>query len=176
MIGDLERKHGDRNEALAATQKAYKIFEHLLAENPQQASYRRNLSQSFNNLGRLQAQTGDSAIALRSFQRAIDLYESLHELSAKDSYNLACNIALCIPLITRKTALQSIPQEPSKGDRLRCQLYGDRALEALRRSFKGGFLTSQILQDETDLDSLRSRADFRALLKDIEEMPTMNGN
>ena len=97
MIGDLERKHGDRNEALAATQKAYKIFEHLLAENPQQASYRRNLSQSFNNLGRLQAQTGDSAIALRSFQRAIDLYESLHELSAKDSYNLACNIALCIP-------------------------------------------------------------------------------
>jgi hypothetical protein len=78
-------------------------------------------------------------------------------------------------LITRKTLSQGVPQEPSKGDRLRCQLYGDRAIESLRQSFKGGFLNSQILEDETDLDSLRSRADFKTLVRDIEVTPTNDG-
>jgi hypothetical protein len=147
----------------------------LVSDNPNNASYRRNLAQSFTSLGRLQTQTADSALALRSFQHAVDLLESLHELNAKDSYKLACNIALCISLITRNSMSQSTPQQLSKGDRLRCQLYGDRAIESLRRSFNGGFLSSQVLEDETDLDSLRSRADFKALVKEIEEAPVHSG-
>ena len=89
------------------TQKATRVFEHLVAENPPNASYRRDLAHSYNTLGRLQTQGADSTIALRSFQRAIDLFESLHELNANDSYNLACNIALCIPLITEKPHLKA---------------------------------------------------------------------
>jgi eukaryotic-like serine/threonine-protein kinase len=171
---DLERKHGNQTEALALAEKARKLFDRLVAENPENASYRRDLAQSYNNLGRLQSQAAEIAAPLRSFQRAVDLYESLQELDTHDSYNLACNIALCISLITRKNAAQSGPQELTKGDRLRCQIYGDRAIESLRRSFKGGFLTPQILEDDTDLDALRSRVDFKALLKEIEETPITN--
>jgi len=174
-MSDLERKHGDKSEALDFAQKARKLLEQLVADDPKNDSCRRDLAQSYTSLGRLQAQTADSAIALRSFQRAVDLLESLQELDAKDSYKLGCNIALCIPMITRKTLSQSVPQEPSKGDRLRCQLYGDRAIESLRRSLKGGFLNSQILEDETDLDSLRSRTDFKTLVKESEETPTNHG-
>jgi tetratricopeptide (TPR) repeat protein len=174
-MSELERKRGDKSEALDFAQKARKLFEQLVSDNPNNASYRRNLAQSFTSLGRLQTQTADSALALRSFQHAVDLLESLHELNAKDSYKLACNIALCISLITRNSMSQSTPQQLSKGDRLRCQLYGDRAIESLRRSFNGGFLSSQVLEDETDLDSLRSRADFKALVKEIEEAPVHSG-
>lgn len=168
MISDLQRNQGDKDEGLALAHKARAIFERLIAENPENPAYRRDLAHSYNILGRLQAQAADPTIALRSFQRAIDLLESFHELNANDSYHLACNIALCIPLITRKNAFQGIAPQPSKGDRLRCQLYGDRAIESLRRSFKEGFLNSQILQDDTDLDALRPRADFQALLKEVE--------
>jgi eukaryotic-like serine/threonine-protein kinase len=171
---DLERKQGNQTEALAWAEKARKLFDRLVAENPENASYRRGLAQSYNNLGRLQSQAAEIAAPLRSFQRAVDLYESLPELDAHDSYNLACNIALCISLLTRKNTAQSGPQELTKGDRLRCQIYGDRAIESLRRSFKGGFLTPQILEDDTDLDALRGRIDFKALLKEIEETPITN--
>ena len=52
------------------------------------------LAKSQNNLGRVLQQTGEPVEALRSFQRAVDLYESMPELDPRNSYNLACNIAL----------------------------------------------------------------------------------
>jgi eukaryotic-like serine/threonine-protein kinase len=173
-MSDFERKQGNQTEPLALAEKARKLFDRLVAENPENASYRRGLAQSYNNLGRLQSHAAEIAAPLRSFQRAVDLYESLQELNAHDSYNLACNIALCISLITRKNTAQSGPQELTKGDHLRCQIYGDRAIESLRRSFKGGFLNPQIIEDDTDLDALRGRIDFKALLKEIEETPITN--
>ena len=174
-MSDIERRHGDKSEALDLAQKARELFEQLVADNPNDASHRRNLAQSYTSLGRLQTQAANLVTALRSFQHAIDLLESLHELNAKDSYRLACNLALCIALITRNSVSQNTPQQLGKGDRLRCQLYGDRAIESLRRSFNGGFLNARILEDETDLASLHSRADFKNLVKEIEEAPPQNG-
>ena len=171
---DLERKQGNQTEALALAEKAQKLFDRLVAEHPENASYRRGLAQSYSHLGRLRSQAAEIAAPLRSFQRAVDLLESLQELDAHDSYNLACNIALCISLITRKNTAQSGPQELTKGDRMRCQIYGDRAIESLKRSFRGGFLNPQILEDDTDLDALRNRVDFKALLKEIEEAQLTN--
>ncbi len=104
MLSNLERQRGERAEAFAFAQKARSLFERLVAENPKNDDDRRDLTKSHNNLGRLQAQAGDSAEALRSFQHAVDLFESLHELDPQDSYNLASNIALCIPLIGAKRA------------------------------------------------------------------------
>ena len=166
MLSNLERRRGERAEAFAFAQKARSLFERLVTENPKNTYYRRDLAKSHNNLGRLHAQAGDPAEALRSFQHAVDLFESLHELDPQDSYNLACNVALCIPLIGVKKDSQGTSQELSKGDQLRRQLYGDRAIEALRRAADCGFLNPQIIHDETDLNSLRARADFQALMKD----------
>ena len=171
MLSNLERQQGERAEAFAFAQKARELFERLIAENPRNADILRGLTKSFNNLGRLHAQAGDSAEALRSFQRAVDLFESLHALDPQDSYNLACNIALCIPLIGVKKGTHGTAQELSKGDQLRRQLYSDRAIEALRRAVDGGVLNPQTFQDESDLNSLRARADFQALVRQVEEKP-----
>ena len=176
MMTDLERQRGERAEALAFAQKARSLFKHLVTENPKNANYQRELAKSHNNLGRLQAQAGEPTEALRSFQHAVDLFESLHELDPQDSYNLACNVALSIPMIGVKKESQGTSQELSKGDQLRRQLYGDRAIEALRRAAKGGFLNPQTFQENSDLDSLRARADFQALIKQIEEKPPAAGN
>ena len=171
MLSNLERQRGERTEAIALAQNARSLFERLVTESPKNSDYRRDLTKSHNNLGRLQAQAGDPVEALRSFQRAVDLFESLHKLDPQDNYNLACNVALCIPLIGMKKGSQGAPQELSKADQVRRQLYGERAIEALRRAADGGFLNAQILQNNTDLDSLRARADFQALMKAVEEAP-----
>ena len=138
MMSDLERQRGEKTEGLAFAQKARTLFEHLIAENPKNASYRRNLSKSYNNLGRLQAQVGEFVEALHSFQRAIDLFESLHELNPQDSYDLACDIALCLPLIDARNRSHSTSQEPSKMDQLRHRLYGDRAIRGASTGRQGG--------------------------------------
>ena len=151
MLSNLEHQRGEREEAFAFAQKARTLLEHLVAENPENAYYRRDLTKSHNILGRLYVQAGDPVEALRSFQRAVDLFESLQELDPQDSYNLACNVALCIPLVGVKKGVQGTAQELSKGDQLRRQLYGDRAIEVLRRAANGGFLNPQIVQGETDL-------------------------
>ena len=176
MLSDLERQRGERVEALAFAKNARTLFERLVAENPKNADYRRDLTKSHNNLGRLYVQAGDLVEALRSFQHAVDLFESLHELDPQDSYNLACNVALCIPLVGVKQGAQGTAQELSKGDQLRRQLYGDRAIEALRRAADGGFLNPQSLQGDTDLNSLRARADFQVLMKALEEKNATAGN
>ena len=175
MVCDLRAQHGEKTDALVSGQKARVIFEELIAFDPNNASYRRHLARSHDNLGRLQLQAGEFTAALRSFQHAVDLFESLHELEAQDSYNLACNIALCIPLIGMKNELPTSSQEISKADQRRRQLSGDRAVEALRRSFTGGFLNSQLLQDKADLNSLHNRADFKALVREVEEKPVITG-
>jgi eukaryotic-like serine/threonine-protein kinase len=171
MISDVERQRGERAEALTVAQKARGLFERLVAEHPKNVFYRRDLARSYNNLGRLQAEVGEPTEALQSFQHAVDLFESLHELEPQDSYNLACNIALCIPLIGVKKGAQGVSPELNKGDRLRRQLYGTRAIEVLRRAAHGGFLNAQTFQDNTDLNSLRARTDFQVLMKELEEKP-----
>ena len=175
MLSNLERQRGERAEALAFAQKARSLFERLVTENQKNNDYRRDLGKSYNNLGRLQIQAGDLVEALRSFQHAVDLFESLNELDPQDSFNLACNAALCIPLIGLKKGLQGTSQELSKADQRRRQLYGDRAIEALRRAADGGFLNPQIFHEETDLNSLRARADFQALTKDVENKHAVPG-
>ena len=175
MLSNLERQRGERAEALAFAQNARSLFERLVTENPQNAYYRRDLAKSYNNLGRLQAQAGDPSEALRSFQHSVDLLESLHKLNPEDNYNLACNAALCSSLIGVKKGTQGAPLDLSKGDQLRRQLYGNRAIEALRQVTDGGVLNPQTFQDDTDLDSLRARADFQALMKALEEKTTTTG-
>jgi len=180
MMSNLERQRGEYTEALGVAQKAHTVFEQLVGEYPQVTSYRRGLAQSYCNLGRLFARTGQLEEALRSFQRAIDFYESLSEIDLQDSYNLACSLALSIPLMGAKRERRSkdstsqgkdAPPDLSMGGKLRRQRSGDRAMEVLRAAARSGFLSSEMLQTDTDLDPLRPRMDFQSLVKELEEKP-----
>jgi tetratricopeptide (TPR) repeat protein len=47
--------------------------------------------------------------------------------------------------------------------------YGDRAMELLQKAVQAGYQGAAQLQKDTDLDPLRDRADFKALLADLEK-------
>ena len=95
-------------------------------------------------------------------------WQSSPRANAQDNYDLACNTALCIPLIGMKNQSNGIGHELTKSHLLRRKLYGDPAIEALRQSIAGGFATADILQNDSDLNPLRTRADFQAVMKNLE--------
>ena len=92
-MSDLHRRRREPAEALAFAQKARTLLERLVAEHPKDVDSRIDLSKSHNNIGRLLQQTREPAEALRSFQRTVDLFESLPHLDPRNNYNLACNLA-----------------------------------------------------------------------------------
>jgi tetratricopeptide (TPR) repeat protein len=172
MMSELLHQRGERAEALVLARKANTLFERLVADGTKNATNPLGLAQSHNLIGRLLKEDGQPVAALQSFRRAVDLYESLPEIDPQNSYNLACNLALCIPLIGTIDGLPSTggtSQELSKGDWHRRQVYGDRAIEALRSAAHGGFLDTEMLEAKPDLNSLRTRADFRLLTKLVDE-------
>jgi tetratricopeptide (TPR) repeat protein len=175
MISDLERQHGEMKTAYIFAQRGVATFENLVATYPNHDSYRRDLILTYHNLGCLLAQSGETAQALKSFQLAVDLTESLPRLDPQDNYHLACNTALCIPLIGVKKQPEVSPPGPTNTDKMRRKIYGDRAIEALRRSAMGTFATAEMLQNDTELDALRTRTDFQTLMKEVEEKPTKSG-
>jgi serine/threonine protein kinase len=169
MMSDLHQHRREPVEALAFARKARGLLDRLVAEHPEDTFSKIDLSKSYNNIGRGLQQADENVEALRSFQLAFDLLESIPNLDPRNNYNLACNVALCIPLIGAKNGSQGILDAESlgKGDRFRRQKYGDRAMEALRRAIRGGFVNPEILQSDPDLDPLRDRPDFQALIKEV---------
>jgi hypothetical protein len=72
---------------------------------------------------------------------------------------------------TQDSAVELIGDEEalSKSDQVRRKLYGDRAIEVLRRAVRGGFVNTEILQSDPDLAALRGREDFLQIVKDLEK-------
>ncbi len=101
----------------------------------------------------------------------MDILESLPELDPANSDQLAVNLAACVSLIGAGPDAPA-PDDETKltpADRLRRQVYGTRAVTALKRAVAGGFLTPESLQSEADLDPLRDRPDFQKLVKEQAE-------
>ena len=110
MMSDLHRRRREPAESLAFAEKARALLDRLVAEHPKDIYSRIDLAKAHNNIGRVHQQSGDPVEALRSFQRAVDLYESLPELDPRNSYNLACNVALVHPLDRRRERDAGHPQ------------------------------------------------------------------
>jgi hypothetical protein len=82
---------------------------------------------------------------------------------AGDAYKAAGFLARCIPLASKDAKLpQARRQELTKS-------YGDRAVQALRQAAAHGYQDAAHMKKDTDLDPLRGRNDFKALLAELEK-------
>ena len=172
MMSAFLSRRGERVDALDRARKAKRLFESLQAADRENTKYSLGLAQSHTQIGRLHNAEGQPVLALQAFRRAIDLYESLPVIDPPTHYDLACSLALCIPLLGVSDpvpAAGSRAHELSNADRRRREIYGSRAVEELRRAAHDGFVQSETLESNSDLDSLRPLADFRSLMSDLDQ-------
>jgi serine/threonine-protein kinase len=158
-LGRLKRVLGRAEEAAAAYEQARAIQEELVRSHRGITFYRDNLAYIYRGLGRLQAQTGRVAEARRSFAAARAIDEERADTLPLSRYNLACDLALTIPLIGRDAGA-SIQAAAAERRRI-----ADEAMRALRLSLAAGY-PAAVPRDDPDLDPLRQRPDFQLLMMD----------
>jgi eukaryotic-like serine/threonine-protein kinase len=171
MAGQLRAQQGKIKLAPRLAGQARTVLERLVDQHPKELIFQIHLSRCHGFIGRLLSRSWTFTEALCSFQRAVNLLESLPQLNSTDSYQLAVNLALCVSLIGAGPAMAPPDDEAelSPADRLRRKVYGTRAVTALNRSVAEGFASLEVCQSDADLDSLRDRPDFQKLLKEMAE-------
>jgi hypothetical protein len=78
-----------------------------------------------------------------------------------DSYDAACFLSRCIPIVAEHDKLED------KQRRAAVQFYGDAAMKLLRDAVSKGWKDAAHLKKDTDLDPLRQREDFKKLVAEL---------
>ena len=149
----------DRRELATARKFQERALRHAraaMAASPRILVYSATVRRSYGLLAELQLREGDAQAALESARSL----ESLPEGNPIADYNTACYMSRCLGVIQDA-------QWPD-GKRVKiAQAYGDRAVAALRRALERGYRNVNLIRKDPDLDPLRSRPDFQALLLDL---------
>jgi hypothetical protein len=90
------------------------------------------------------------------FQKSVAILEASNNLN--DRYNLACTLALASTVVDPAEG----PTAADRGGR-----DAERAVATIRQAIARGWAYADVLRNDPDFDSLRSRTDFQALLMDL---------
>jgi tetratricopeptide (TPR) repeat protein len=151
-----------RAEAEAEYRQALAIQEKLAADFPDKPVYRQDLAASHFNLGLLLAGLGKREEAEGEIRKALTIRENLvadfpavpayRQDLVSSYYSFACFCAITSGKAAEKK-----------------QEYTDRAMEMLHKAVKAGYKDAAHMAKDTNLDSLRDRADFKKLLDSLTQ-------
>jgi WD40 repeat protein/serine/threonine protein kinase len=142
-------------EAIRDLQAARDLLRILDKVNPNDGRLSSNLGMSLGFLGSALRDSHRPVEALASIQDASLVLKSMRHPGPIDLYNLACGYAQLSVL------LQHAATPPTAAER---EALADQAMDALRRSIAAGMKNFARMERDHDLDPLRQRPDFRALM------------
>jgi tetratricopeptide (TPR) repeat protein len=157
-LGALQVESGRWHAASPSLERVLAIAGPLARDHPDDPENPRYLSVARIGLGKVRAALDQPAEALQEWQAAVGLIESFREPMHYDLYNLACAYALSSTVI-EKVRARSQAGNPPAAQELR-----DKAMEALRKAVAAGWSDVRSMEHD-DLKPLRSREDFRALIR-----------
>ena len=160
VIGAVQDRTGHPAEALASYERARAILQKLSDANPTLTLFQNRLAMSHAYVGLARQRGGRPAEAAVEFRQAVAIMERLSDLQPDgyDLYNLACFRSL----------LSGIADQRESGlTRDEAESLAEKAVETLRRAVAAGLQDVAFMRQDTDLDPLRSRADFQLLLLDL---------
>jgi WD40 repeat protein len=113
------------------------------------------LAISYGSLGSALRDEHRSAEAMASIKEARQVLEAISQPSFMDLYNLACAYANLSALVQPGLAGSTVAER---------QALTNQAMAALRRSLAAGMADFDLIDRDHDVDPLRERSDFRALI------------
>ena len=164
-LGQFLIDHDEIDAGLNAFAKARDQAETVRRTNPNDVRNLNTLASIHRGIGKTRAKQGKTADALASLREAIALGERIAAEDNLFTYDLACGLALYGEVVGRD---QSAPDKDSKKN---SQHYSDKAMEVLRQAVDRGWREAEWTERDPELRSLRSRADFQALLKTLRQKP-----
>jgi serine/threonine-protein kinase len=151
LLGSALARTGRRDEALRSLTRARATIQRLVDDHPDFIAYQADLAENYLWTGTVYQAEGRSAEALRELSNAREVLERI-SIGGSNLYNLARAESRLVALTT--------PGE--RGPQ------ADRAMEALRRAVAGGYRSPHAIRTDPNLNPLRSRPDFQALLLDLQ--------
>jgi serine/threonine-protein kinase len=160
-LGNVQRDLGQFDEAKRSYRESLRILDELEGADPGRNFLRRQRAQTLAHLGSLERIAGRPRTALETLRHALEITEGITEPDGRLLYDLAGVLSQLVALAQQSSA------ELLPADRADCIAAGDRAMTALRRGVAMGFRDTSRLRGETDLEPIRRRPDFQALLGDL---------
>jgi tetratricopeptide (TPR) repeat protein len=157
-LGELQLVTGRPDSARASFVEAVAICEPLVRGHDHFLKFCAELNRARISLARARASHGDHEAALRGIEPSL----GDPHLSGDDAYNVACAYALASSAAARDGQLASA--ERSR----RAEQHAVRSMEWLERAFANGYTDLDNLKRDNELDSLRTRADFKKLVARLE--------
>jgi eukaryotic-like serine/threonine-protein kinase len=162
-LGQLQAKSGQTADAALSYSKAIDRQRLVVAAVPESLQPQRLLARQFARLGAAQRKLGQPAEALHSYQEARALLETFPQPAPDDLYELGCSRAACGLLLGHgKTEL-------TQKEQAQRQKETELALDALRKAVAGGFRDLARPRNDPELETLRTQADFKKLLSELEQ-------
>ncbi len=162
QIARVLSRHGRNEEAQRYYRKALDVQAAEVQANPKSDWSRRELGYSTLEIGQLHKAAGRAGEASNSFRKALQIFEAVADSRVLDPYNLACAQAICAGLIGSGNPIAG-PAEVAR----RAQ-YAERAVATLKKAVDGGIHSPSMVASDPDFDAIRSRADFQAIVSDLE--------
>ncbi len=146
MLGEIDQ------ETIDAFKRAQEINQRLVEQNPKFVLYKTESARSSHGLGKLYRLQGRLDLARNAFANAVEAQRSVLADDLEIVYNLACMLSNAC----------SVEDEPSRKSKL-----GNEAMDMLRRTIALGFVNLEHFQRDPDLNGIRVREDFKALMLDL---------
>jgi len=161
-LGIHQTDTGQVAAAMQSLKRAITIQEPLVRDHPDDPNNPRYLAIAQITLGKAHMALDQPADALKDWQTAVRLLESVREPIPYDLYKLAGAYAMSSTVIGKDRARSKEDNERSS------QKLVDKAMDALRRAVAAGWSDAHEMETDSDLESLRTLAEFQRLVKSIQ--------
>jgi tetratricopeptide (TPR) repeat protein len=148
--GESLRNERRAEDALGPYERALRIWERIVRDRPTIPFFRAELAATLAAIASIHQQGGRREEARDAWRRALDLGVSRRDGDARVAFNMGRVYALGTTL-----------------DLARAGTWAERALAALREALASGYKDRRQLRENPDLDPLRGRPDFKALITDL---------
>jgi serine/threonine-protein kinase len=158
MMGWALKRVGKPAEALPEFERALAIMQKLADANPNVIQWQSELALDLGYVASAGRKVGRTAEAVASLRRAVAIWTRLASRTPHDLYNLACAHGNLADLAAESGSGMTAAEGRAEAD---------RAMESLRQAVAAGYRNLTVMRTDSDLDPLRSRDDFQALMMDL---------
>jgi eukaryotic-like serine/threonine-protein kinase len=149
---------GRPSDARARSERAVALLEALARDDPMTTRHREHLAEGYLRFGQVREAEGDAAGAAADWSRAIALFQAIPGLSGEFTFVHGC----CRASLARLAGNAGAGISLSEGE-----TEAAKAIALLRRAVATGYRDPSTYRNETALDPLRNREDFKLLMMDL---------